>query len=921
MNFKKGLAIMLSAATLMTSSAMGISAATLKETVEINAENNTDASYFEYASSHIENEVVTEPVRVDINNILKDEPLSFEVTIQKEGMYNFGMSYKAADTQMPEFELSMQIDGAYPFESAKNFVLPRMWKNEDGIVEDGFGNQYAPAQIQYDKYYLNFIADNKTENNDKYYFYLTAGVHNITLTSVKGAMDIEYAVFVGEEIVKKYEAPKSKNDYKGKPVVIEGEDADIKSTYFLIGKADSSTSSVTPYNGSVQVVNYIGGGNWKTVGETLVWETPELEEGYYNIGFSFRQNSLIGGIVFRSLTIDGVCPFEEAQSVPFEYKYNWQKKIYEDKDGNPYKIYFSKGKHEIALTVTAGDISPVRVRLNESVAKIGDLYLDINMITGETVDIYRNYDLFDQVPEMEKRLDEIKALLNEAKDTLAEITGEKSGSNYSVINNMILACDQMLNDKFNAHRYKNYFYSNYCSVSAVLKDLQNMPLDLDKIVLFSPETEDPFESAGFVNSTVFSVKRFFASFARDYDRLEKDEGKSVTVWVNWGQDQVQVLRSMADRSFTPKTNLNLDLQLVNASIIQGILSGNGPDVLLSHTRTEPVNLAMRGQLVDLSQFSDFDEVLTRFHEGAEVPYRYLGGTYALPDSQNFPMLFYRKDILEELELKVPTTWTQFREVAKRLARYNMNVSIPAANVTDVKASLFTTLVAQNGLSLYTDSGDATTLKTSGIMEVFTEWTDFYTKMKFPLTLDFYNRFRTGTTPVGIADYTQYTTFKVAAPEIEGLWGMAPVPGTVREDGTIDHSVSGGSTSCFILKGCKNKENAWELLKWWTDTETQFSFSNGVESILGPTGRRAPSTVEALSMLSWDEGIVEVLCESWDNIVEIPEYPGSYYVARSIYQSYWNVVNDNLNPKDMLAKFGDEANDEIARKWEQYTNRG
>ncbi len=921
MNFKKGLALTLSAAMLLSSAALQVSAASLKDTVEINAENNTDATYFEYASSHNETEVITEPVKVEINNTLKDEPLNFEITVEKEGMYNFGLSYKAADSLMPEFELSMQIDGEYPFESAKEFVLPRMWKNEGDVVKDGFGNEYAPAQVQYGEYYLNYVSDNKTENNDKYYFYLTPGVHTVTLTSVKGYMDIEYAVFTGEETVSDYKAPDSDDIYKGEPIVIEGEKADVKSTYFLIGKADSSTSKITPFDGSVQVVNFIGGGNWKTVGETLVWNTPELEAGYYNIGFSFRQSSLIGGIVFRSLTVDGVSPFNEAKSVPFEYNYNWQKKVYTDNDGNPYKIYLSEGKHEIALTVTAGDISPVRVRLNESVAKIGDLYLDINMITGETVDIYRNYDLFDQVPEMEERLNEIKELLNDAAKTLAEITGEKSGSNYSVINNMILACDQMLNDKFNAHRYKDYFYSNYCSVSAVLKDLQNMPLDLDKIILCSPEDKEPFEKVNIVDNTVFSVKRFFASFARDYDNLETKEEKSVTVWVNWGQDQVQVLRSMADRSFTQKTGLNLDLQLVNASIIQGILSGSGPDVLLSHTRTEPVNLAMRGQLVDLSQFPDFEEVLKRFHDGAEDPFKYKGGTYALPDSQNFPMLFYRKDILEELDLKVPTTWTEFREVAKRLARYNMNVSIPTQTVLDVKSSLFTTLLAQNGLSLYTEKGDATTLKTAGVMEVFTEWTDFYTKMKFPLTLDFYNRFRTGTTPVGIADYTQYTTFKVAAPEIEGLWGMAPVPGTVKEDGTIDHSVSGGSTACFILKGCKNKEQAWELLKWWTETETQFSFSNGVESILGPTGRRAPSTVEALSMLSWDEGVVEVLRDSWDDIVEIPEYPGSYYVARSIYQAYWNVVNDNLNPKDMLTKFGDEANEEIARKWKQYTNRG
>ncbi len=923
MNFKKGLAITLSVASLLSSSALGFtaSAAPLKEHVEITAENNTDATYFNYASSHLDTEVAKSSIKVDINKPLQQEPVSFEITVETEGMYNFGLSYKAIDRLMPEFELGFQIDGEYPFDSAKEFMLPRMWQNDGEAVKDSFGNEFAPSQIQYDGYFLNYFSDNKTENNDKYYFYLTSGVHTITLLPIKGAMQIEYAVFSGDEAVKQYSEPDSNDIYKGNPVVIEGEDADVKSAYFLIGKSDTSTANITPFNGSNQVVNFIGGGNWKTVGETLVWTTPELEAGYYNVGFSFRQSALIGGIVFRSMTIDGKTPFKEALSIPFEYDNSWQKKVYADKDGNPYKIYLSEGVHEIALTVTAGDISPVRVRLNEAVAKIGDLYLDINMITGETVDLYRNYDLFDQISDMEARLKEIKKLLKEASKTLIEITGETSGSNISVIDNMILACDQMLNDKFNAHRYKDYFYSNYCSVSATLKDLQSMPLDLDRIVLFSPQDEKPFNNPNIIKRTVFSIKRFFSSFARDYGHIEEEEDKTVTVWVTWGQDQVQVLRSMADRSFTQQTGLKLDLKLVNATIIQGVLSGNGPDAIISHVRTEPVNLAMRGVLVDLSKFDDFDQVLSRFHKGAEDPFKYRGGTYALPDSQSFPIMFYRKDILEELKLKVPTTWTEFREVAKLLARYNMNVAIPAANVQDVKAALFTTLLAQNGLSLYTENGDATTLKTAEVMSVFTDWTDFYTKMKFPLTLDFYNRFRTGTTPIGIADYTQYTTFKVAAPEIDGLWGIAKVPGTVREDGTIDHSVSGTNTACSILKDCSNKENAWEFLKWWTDTETQFSFSNGVESILGPTGRRAPSTIDAVGMLSWDEGIVEVLEDAWDDIVEIPEYPGSYYVSRSIYQAYWNVVNDNLNPKDMLTKFGDEANQEIARKWKQYTNRG
>ena len=30
--------------------------------------------------------------------------------------------------------------------------------------------------------------------------------------------------------------------------------------------------------------------------------------------------------------------------------------------------------------------------------------------------------------------------------------------------------------------------------------------------------------------------------------------------------------------------------------------------------------------------------------------------YALPDQQEFPMMFYRKDILTELGLDIPRTW-------------------------------------------------------------------------------------------------------------------------------------------------------------------------------------------------------------------------------------------------------------------------
>ena len=81
----------------------------------------------------------------------------------------------------------------------------------------------------------------------------------------------------------------------------------------------------------------------------------------------------------------------------------------------------------------------------------------------------------------------------------------------------------------------------------------------------------------------------------------------------------------------------------------------------------------------------------------------------------------------------------------------------------------------------------------------------YTKYKMPETLSFYNRFRVGTTPLGVDVYTNYNQLSQAAPEIDGRWGIALVPGIKNEDGSINHTVSGAGTGCAILKSSKNKE--------------------------------------------------------------------------------------------------------------------
>ena len=909
-----------------------ILAITLSCGVSAFAEDDT-AGYDSYSQNSAFSDA-SEDIVIPIDAPLSTDEITFEGVIPQEGRYRFGLSYKALDSKTSNLVFGLKIDGEYPFPEAKKFNLYRMFRDSDeGVRKDGLGNEFAPKQVPYEDYWYDTVSDVKRWTDEDYLLNLSAGTHTFTLTPVNGEIQIEEVRFTAKEEVDAYSEPDSSSDYyDGKDIIIEGESAIIKSGNWLAAKSDNSTMDVTPNDAKLVKANYVGGGNWKTAGQTLVWETPNLKKGYYKIGFSYRQSTVLGAKVYRRLKIDGKVPFKEADAVGFGYSYDWQQIFFADKDNDPYLIYIpTDGVHTISLEVTPGEITEVRNLLQDVVKDLSRLYVDITMITGETVDVYRDYDLFALIPDMQETLAKMSKNLEKASSELKRITGEKSGSYISIIDNMKQIVDLMKDNRYIAHRYKDEYYSKYTSLGSVLYEMSDMPLDLDRISLVSPGAKRPFQKANFFQKIGYGIKKFFVSFGSDYNNISgtDENSESITIWVNWGRDQAQVLNALIQSEFTPQYGVSVNVQIVNASVIQAILSGKGPDCLLQHSRSEPVNLAMRGMLYDLKQFDDCDEVLQNFHDGAELPYYYKGGLYGLPDTQSFYLMFYRKDIFEEMELTVPETWEDFTETVKLLTRNKLTAWLPnntatsttQANIGLGSINIFPTLLKQQNLEVYQEDGRATLLTDSALIMAFNKWTDFYKKLKLPRTMNFYNRFRTGTCPLGIDTYTLYTTLKAAAPEIDGLWDVALVPGTRDEKtGEVNHTSTGGGTACSILKLSENPGNAWKFLRWWVSAETQLAYSSEVESILGPTGRVAISNTEAFKSLEWDAEMRDVIVESLELTSEIPEYPGSYYVSRSVYQAFWNVVENNENAKQTLLKFAKEADEEIARKWKQYENR-
>ncbi len=250
--------------------------------------------------------------------------------------------------------------------------------------------------------------------------------------------------------------------------------------------------------------------------------------------------------------------------------------------------------------------------------------------------------------------------------------------------------------------------------------------------------------------------------------------------------------------------------------------------------------------------------------------------------------------------------------------YTQIVASTTVNAGIGNLNMYPTLMSQHGLSLYNEDGTATAMTSKEALDVFKQWTDLYSDYSILKEADFYNRLRVGVMPLGIAPYSTYMTLYSAAPEIQGRWSIALVPGTVNEDGTINRSIAGGGTGCGIIKKSPNQEEAWEFLKWWVSAETQTRYNNNVESILGMIGRTAMANIEAFNSIAWDVDDLKILNEQRSYINEIQEVPGSYYLTRAVDQAYWSVLEDGTPVKDAVVKWSQVADDEIARKIKEYS---
>lgn len=859
--------------------------------------------------------------------------VSWTVNIPETGVYNIKMIYEALESNTNDVEFSLLIDGESPYATASRITLSKRWINESEIKQDSRQNDIRPGQISTPCWQETPLEDIDGLFNEPLEFYMEAGEHTITFESEKAEFAVKSFIFYQYEAPAAYTAPSDSDltQAQGQKITLEGETAAYKSSRTLYPTADKSSYLTSSANGSSPTktrYNTIGSGSWTQSTQTVTWEFNVDKAGYYKIGIRGRQDQMRGMYSNRRLYVNGEVPCLEANQIKFYYDTDWSITTPKSENGDDLYFYLQAGTNTISLEAVPGEIGEIMGNLDELVYNINSYYRQIRQITGPDPDEYNNYMIDTAIPSIVPDFKEYAKTLRDKKAEIEKLSGS-GGTEAETLEKMAIVLDKCIKKPDLIPEMMSQIKDNITSVSSFVNQYREQPLEVDMIEVATSDQDFTSCDKSFFGSLGFGFKGFIGSFFEDYNALSDEDESAMECWVMLGRDNAEALQQLISSEYNPTAKTKINLKLVQGGIVEATFAGKGPDLALFMGGDFPIQLAARGVLTDLTTFSDFDEVKTRFADDATVLYQYNGGTYGLPCDQTFPMLFYRSDILSEYGIDPATdlnTWDGLLNCLPTLQRNYLEVGLilpvmtSTGGTTQVSAitepgNTFAMLLLQQGLNYYNEEQTKTTFDTQEAVNAFDTWTKFYTTYSFQQTYDAFTRFRTGDMPVVIQNYTFYNQVSVAAPEIKGCWGFQPVPGTVQEDGTINHAANSNGSGAIIFTKAADQEGAWDFIKWFTSTDAQVKYGNNIESILGTMGRYATANEEALQQLSWTTSEVNLLLDQLNSQVEIPIIPASYGVTRNVMNAFRAVVNDYDNARDTLFWYNKDINDEITRKLE------
>lgn len=852
----------------------------------------------------------------------KDTEWEGSFTVEEGADWEVRINYAIADDASTEFQMDWTID-----QTQYNTQLPILWYDEGGErLVNRYGNELNLQPRLVKEEIGSYLVQKNDVGRRRLILQLEPGTYDFAVT---GNHDVRiYGMYLTKSGVLSAEVDTGSEAPGNNIVMIEAENSILKSDSDIRGK-NVKNPVLTPYETKQNKINVIDSSSWADVGQKIMWTAQVEEAGWYRIGFRYSQYSDADKSSYRTLAVDGRYVADREHPIVFDSTaMNSYKNLTVSQDGQDCWVYLEKGLHTVSMEVVMDPVLDIYNEILELMDEVNAISMDLRKMSAGSADVNRTWDMDTYLPEVPSQLEDCRQRLHTVYQELWDLEGKKPSYASQLLYagqqlDNILSDIRLIPNKYGLLSEGDGSVNN--SLGGVLEKLVKQPLSLDRIYFYQ-DAELPEASNSLWVSMSESWKRLLYTYlpgaeSLDYTAADTDSGE-LQVWVSMSISYAEVLQQLIDEYYNPVHGTDIQLALMPNSqkLILSNATNSNPDVVLGVGYTTPYDLAIRGAVKNLLEYDDFEEYYQKEYNIAGLtPLAYNGGIYGVIDSFNYQILFYRKDILDSLGLSVPETWDDVEAMMPVLLRYSMNFYSNMASSSSFKDFNMTgPFLYQNGGGFYSEDGATVAFNTKESVTGLREMTELFRVYSLSeYVANFFNSFRYGDIPIGVGNFSTYLQLRTAAPELEGQWGIALVPGERQEDGTVLRAHSANSTASMIFNNTDKPEEAWEFLKWWLSADIQTEFSNRLETTYGDAYRWNTANLTAFENLPYPDEHKAIILEELSYQTETARHPAGYMVEREVSNIWNNVVVNGKGLTESTDRAVIASEREIQRKLKEF----
>lgn len=402
-------------------------------------------------------------------------------------------------------------------------------------------------------------------------------------------------------------------------------------------------------------------------------------------------------------------------------------------------------------------------------------------------------------------------------------------------------------------------------------------------------------------------------------KKEGADGKVVIELVHYKPEAVDVFEALEEKFNASHDDIELVIDSPNDAMVilkTRFIRKNNPDIIGIGGDINYSNFLDANMLMDISDFDGLDDIKENYlATNKELEYVPQDGVYAVPYMANAAGVLYNKDLFEEHNWSIPTTWEEFLSLCD---------SIQAEGIQPLYfgyKDIWTCLAPWNAIAVNLCDTDIAYQVNSGNATFSEAYREIAQKDKELLKYGQPNpvaySYNDACTAFARGQSAMYVIGNYAIPQIKSVNPEMNIDSFVfpASSNAEENILNSGNDLMFsVMEDCEHKEEAYEVLRFLLEDENIQEYLNDQSAV--------PCKKGDFEIASELEGMKEYIDNGIVADYQDHHYPSEMAVDAMI-QTY--LFDDGENSLDtFLTRFDKEwvrYNKDIIRKVKEYQEKG